>query len=252
MKKIVSVGRGGVGKTTFIALLAKYLRNSKPLLLVDADPDQNLAEMLGLDLEKEKIKTISQILFEVHKEALVKAGGTFPFLDRVEYAFQGEGLYEGKGFDLFSLGTKWTQGCYCQPNNILKDIISRLEKNYLYTLIDSPAGLEHLNRRISSRVDDVFAVIDPSQKAFDNLRKSSKIMKETGISYNNLYVVSNYRFPQDLENLVEERTGLPYLGKIDYDERVEKDNLLGKSLLEIPETSPAFLSLKNILKKAGY
>jgi CO dehydrogenase maturation factor len=252
MKKIVSLGRGGVGKSTFIALLAKYLKDSKPLLLVDADPDQNLAEMLGLDLEKEKVKTVSEIIFEVKEEVLAKTEASFPFLEKVEYLFQGKGLYEGKGFDLFSLGTKWTQGCYCQPNNILKDIISRLEKNYLYTLIDSPAGLEHLNRRITSKVDDIFAIIDPSQKAFDNLKRSSKIIKETGISYDNFYIVSNYRFPQDLESSVEERTGLPYLGKIDYDERVEKENFLGKSLFEIPESSPAFLSLKKILKKVGY
>ena len=56
MKKIVSIGRGGVGKTCFIALLAKYLRGKLPILLIDADPDQSLAGLVGVDLEKENIK----------------------------------------------------------------------------------------------------------------------------------------------------------------------------------------------------
>ena len=49
-KIIVSTGRGGTGKTTFVALAARYL---EPLsLLIDLDPDQNLADMLGINLEE--------------------------------------------------------------------------------------------------------------------------------------------------------------------------------------------------------
>ncbi|GAG74664.1 unnamed protein product, partial [marine sediment metagenome] len=67
MRTIVSTGRGGTGKTTFIALLTKYWIKKKSLLLVDTDPDENLAEMVGIDLQKEGIKTISDILFDIQK-----------------------------------------------------------------------------------------------------------------------------------------------------------------------------------------
>ena len=46
---IVVTGRGGSGKTSFAALATKYL--PRPQLLIDADSDQNLAAMLGVDLE---------------------------------------------------------------------------------------------------------------------------------------------------------------------------------------------------------
>ena len=61
MKTFVTMGRGGTGKTTFVALMAKYLidKGMTPLLLVDADPDQNLAEMVGVDLEVLGKKTIA-------------------------------------------------------------------------------------------------------------------------------------------------------------------------------------------------
>ena len=56
MKRLVSIGRGGSGKTTFVALMTKYLieKSDTPLLLVDIDPDQNLGEMVGVDLKEER------------------------------------------------------------------------------------------------------------------------------------------------------------------------------------------------------
>jgi CO dehydrogenase nickel-insertion accessory protein CooC1 len=74
MKTIVTMGRGGTGKTSFVALMAKYFieNGEKPLLLVDADPDQNLGEMVGVDLKEEGKKTISELLVETFLEQ----GGT--------------------------------------------------------------------------------------------------------------------------------------------------------------------------------
>lgn len=250
MKSIVSTGRGGAGKTSFIALLTKYLGKGKSLLLVDIDPDENLAEMVGVDLEKEGVKTISSILFDIQKGKVDEELKSLPRPSQIEYMFH-TCLYEGAGFDLFSLGTKWTEGCYCQPNNILKSIIPKLSKNYDYTLIDSPAGLEHLNRRVMSEVDDIFAMIDPSKKSFHNVKRALEITKEVGIRFKNFYLVSNYRFPKDLEGSIGKRMGLKYLGRIDYDKNVEECTLQGKSLLDIPEDSPAFLSVKKIMEKVN-
>ncbi|MGQ9539200.1 MAG: cellulose synthase operon protein YhjQ/BcsQ [Candidatus Bathycorpusculaceae bacterium] len=52
MKILVTMGRGGTGKTSFVALMTKYFVEigESPLLLVDADPDQNLGEMVDVDL----------------------------------------------------------------------------------------------------------------------------------------------------------------------------------------------------------
>ncbi|MEM3630484.1 MAG: cobalamin biosynthesis protein, partial [Nitrososphaerota archaeon] len=61
-----------------------------------------------------------------------------------------------------------------------------------------------------------------------------------------------FRFPEELENEVELKTQQKFLGRIFYDKNVEEYVLLGKSLLDLPSTSPAYVSIKNILKKAGY
>ena len=253
MRLIVSMGRGGCGKTSFVALMTKYLIevDKTPMLLIDADPDQNLAETVGVDLESEGKKTISELLIETFKEE----GGTtvgVPPSERIESKIWIKGIYEGTHFDLIAIGPKWAEGCYCLPNVALKGALENLTKTYRNIIVDSPAGLEHLNRRITSRVDDIFDIIDPSKKAFDHVKRAFRIANEVNISFQNFYIVGGYRFPESLEPEVKKRTDLEYLGKIAYDKDVEEYTLSGKSLLDLPSSSPAYQSVRDILKKAGY
>lgn len=245
-KKIVSTGRGGTGKSSFVALATKYL---KLPLLIDLDPDQSLASMVGVDLEEKEIKTVSDVLFDLQKKS--EDLSSIPLTDKLEYLLYSACIYESKDFDLISLGVKFTKGCYCHPNDILRGIIPKLAKNYAYTLIDSPAGLEHLNRKVVSNVDDLFVILDPSKKSRDNVERIQKLAEEIGISFNNFYLVGNYRFRDGLESEFQDLHGT-FLGRIEYDPNVEEYNLNGRSLLELPDNSPACLSVKEILTKAGY
>lgn len=253
MKRLVSLGRGGSGKTTFVALMTKYLieKGDTPLLLVDVDPDQNLGEMVGVDLKEEGKKTISELLIETFKEE----GGTtvgVPPSERMESKIWEKGLYEGNSFDLIAVGTKFIEGCYCLPDAALKKALERLTKTYTHVLVDSPAGLEHLNRRITSQVDDIFDIIDPSQKSFNHIERAYRVAKEVQIDFKNFYVVAGYRVPERLEAEVEKRIKLPYLGKIAHDKNVESCVLSGKSLLELPSSSPAYISVKKLMTKVSY
>jgi CO dehydrogenase maturation factor len=253
MKRLVTMGRGGSGKTTFVSLITKYFieKGETPILLIDADPDQNLSEMLGIDLKDAGKRTISELLVETFLER----GGTtvgVPPSKRIESKIWELGLYEGDNFDFMAIGTKFIEGCYCLPNNALKNALNGLIKSYRYVIIDSPGGLEHLNRRISSKIDDIFDIIDPSQKSFHHVERAYKIAKEIDIEFNNFYVIGGNRVPEDLESEVEKRTKLEYLGKISYDKDVENYVLHGKSLLDITESSVAYSSIKKIMQKAGY
>ncbi|KYH40365.1 MAG: CO dehydrogenase maturation factor [Candidatus Bathyarchaeota archaeon B26-2] len=246
------MGRGGTGKTSFVALMTKYLTEmgATPILLIDADPDQSLGDFLGVDLDAEGKKTISELLVETFLES----GGTtvgVPPWERIEGKIWESSLCEGESFDLIAIGPKWIEGCYCLPNAALKRAIERLTKPYRNVIVDSPAGLEHLNRRITSTVDIIFDIIDPSKKALDHVKRAYRIVNEVKIEFRKFYVVGGYRFPEPLEQLVKERTGLEYLGKIALDRTVEEYTLSGRSLLEIPESSPAYQSVKEIVDRAG-
>jgi len=254
VKKAVAIGRGGVGKSSFIAILAKYLKskNSCSILLIDADPDESLGELVGVDLGKSQIKTISDLLFDVRYSKVSDSLKSFSLKEKIEYLINQKALYEGEDFDLLSIGAKWTEGCYCQPNNILKGLITDLEKNYDYVLVDSPAGLEHLNRRVTSFVDDVFVILDPTSKAFAHLERAYRIVSEIKIKFNNFYVLGNFRFSNELIDLIKAKPEIKYIGKLDYDKSVEEFNLKGQSLFQIKENSPMFVSIQKILTTIGY
>jgi CO dehydrogenase maturation factor len=247
------MGRGGTGKTSFVALMTKYLieTGETPLLLVDVDPDQNLAEMVGIDLKEKGKRTISELLVETFLEE----GGTtvgIPPTERIESKIWTYGMYEGDFFDFLAVGTKWVEGCYCMPDAALKGALESLTKTYKYVLIDSPAGLEHLNRRIASKVDDIFDIIDPSKKSFDHVKRAYRIAQEVKISFRNFYVVGGFRFPESLGKQAKETLNFEFLGKIAYDENVEESVLAGKSLLDLPYNSPAYASVRMIIDKAGH
>jgi CO dehydrogenase maturation factor len=253
MKRLVSAGRGGSGKSTFMTLVAKFLieTGQTPLLLVDVDPDQNLGEMVGVDLKTHGKQTISELLLET----FIETGGTtvgVPPSERIESRIWEKGLYEGASFDFMSVGTKFVEGCYCLPDAALKKALESLTKTYRHVLVDSPAGLEHLNRRVTSQVDDIFDVIDPSQKAFSHLDRAYNVAREVKIDFQNFYVVAGYRVPETLEAEIARRVNLPYVGKIAYDPQVEEYVLSGRPLLELPSSSPAYVSVQRIMAKAGY
>ena len=249
-KKIVSTGRGGVGKSTFVALASRYLNS--PILLIDLDPDQSLPDMVGVDLDKEKVATVSGALNDILQERKSnRNAASVALTERMAYMLQTECLYEDKRFDLITLGSKLTKGCYCAPDDILKMNIPRLAKKYANVVIDSPAGLEHLNRKVFSDIDDLFVILDPSSKSIKHIERVGAITKAIGIKYKHFYLVGNYRFNEALEEYLKDSDGI-YLGRIERDDNIERYNLLGKSLLELPDDSPACLSIRKIMEKAGY
>jgi len=253
MKTLVTIGRGGTGKSSFTALMTKVFVESgqAPLLLVDADPDQNLAEMIGIDLKDAGKSTIAELLVTT----FIEQGGTtvgVPPTERIESRIWENGLFESKNFDFLAVGTKWVEGCYCMPNAALKGALESLTKNYKYVLVDSPAGLENLNRRITSSVNDVFDILDHSKKSFDHVKKAFRIAKEVDMKFNNFYLIGGYRFPADLGKQAEADLNFRFLGKIAEDEELDEYVLNGRSLLDLPTDSKAYVSVKSILKTLGY
>ena len=248
--RIVCTGRGGAGKSTFVALISRYLK--PPSLLIDFDPDLSLADMLGFDFQKEGKRTVCDTLYDVVERR--KSGESSPLIttqDMMESLLWSECLYEDGGFDLITLGAKFTEGCLCFPDELLRKTMTKLAKNYTNVVVDSPAGVEHLNRNIVPVINDLFIICDPSEKSLKHIPRIKKIMKEVGTEYNHFYLVANQEFDQEGEGYLI-NTGEVYLGKIEYDANVEEYNLKGKSLLGLPPDSPALVSIKEILTKAGY
>jgi len=256
---IVITGRGGTGKSTFTILASRYLQS--PLLLLDIDPDQSLADMLGVDLEvtriktdvgrEVKIKTISDLTNDiVDEDAFYELGGGIPTV-KIPLLLEWYTQYSSEKFTLISLGPRWTAGDYRAANFLCEFVIPSIGGDYANIVVDSPAGLEHLNRKVIPNVDDLFLILDPSMKSIKHVERVRRITEEVGISYKHLYLVGNYEFDDEAEQRLGRSSGI-YMGKMDYDANVKDYNLKGESLLNLPGDSPACLSAKKILVEAGY
>lgn len=222
-------GKGGTGKTTTTAFLVDYLRKAKKgsILAIDADPNSNLNEALGVELNE----TVVEILDKV---AAIKdnmpAGMT---KDRfIEYEVQ-RSLSEGSGFDLMAMGRPEGPGCYCYANTVLKGVIEKLSGAYDFVVIDNEAGMEHLSRRTTRSIGTFLIVSDFSRVGIRAAKRISDLSKEMGLKIGRAYLIVNIA-RGDLCHLEDEikKTGLEVAGVIPFDDKIEDLSLRGKPVID--------------------
>jgi CO dehydrogenase maturation factor len=250
---VISVsGKGGVGKTTITALTVRLLSEAKQgsLLVIDANPDSNLADVLGVPYTKTVGMTATQLKKQIEK------GEISPQMTKRELleARVFEALVENPNFDLLVMGRTEGEGCYCLVNNLLTHILDTLTNNYDITIMDMEAGLEHLSRRTDRDVDTMIIVTDPSHMGLQTAKRIKELAKEVHIQFKKIYLIGN-RFSQEMEPMLKEeatKIGIEYAGIIPVDESIMKYNLAGQPLLKLPEDSPALKQLKTILTQIGF
>lgn len=245
--KIAVSGKGGTGKTTISALIVRYLlkKGLKPLLVVDADPNANLGDALGVEVPN----TVGRVLDGFLKEKDGLSAGTVK-QSVIDYKLS-EILVEEKGYDLLSMGQGEGPGCYCYPNSVVRNYIEKLASNYKHVVIDNEAGMEHLSRRTNGYLDHLFLVSDPSLKGVRTCRKLADLVAKLGLDVKNVHLLINRVVasppPQVLAEL--EKLSLNLAGVIPEDETLVNYELEGMSLLQIPDESPAAANLGEILSR---
>jgi len=247
-KLVIAVaGKGGVGKTTFSALLLKVLtKTGKDILMMDCDPDANMPDVLGIPvMRKETVGGKAAKL----KENIAK--GKIPpqmTKDRILEQDIFEVLQELEDFDLLTMGCSEGPGCYCFANQLVSQIIDKL---YDITLMDMEAGLEHLSRRTTRDVDILIMVSDASRMGLSTVKRIKELSTEVGLKFKKMYIVGNKFTPELKEHLeqVGKEIDVEILGVIPPSEEIAKYNLEGRSLLDLPDETPAVKAVEAIAKK---
>jgi len=238
---IALAGKGGTGKTTLAALIVRIIKEKKlgSILAVDADPNSNLAQGLGLEVKE----TIGSILDEISTGADKIPSGMSK--DRfIEYRIQ-TAIVEGEGFDLLAMGRPEGPGCYCYVNNVLRNIVGKLIDDYDYVVIDNEAGLEHLSRRTTRSADALVVVSDATRVGLVSAKRMNELTKELDIKIKKRLLVIN-QFNQDLDKEVIKDSKLEYIGNIPTDNHIAKISLNGNSLLKLDEDTASLKALRRI------
>lgn len=248
MSKYIAVaGKGGTGKTTFCALLIKYLikKGKTPILAVDADANANLNEVLGLPLENE---TVSELIAKTKDYDSIPQGMSKETY--IEYKLNAT-LSEGKNVDLVVMGGPDGPGCYCFPNNILRKYLDNLSKGYTYIIMDNEAGLEHLSRRTTKDVDVLFVISDSSARGVRSAGRVNALVKDLKTEIKQKCLIVTKANNEDIEVLSEEikKTGLDLVGIIPRDDLLFEYDAKGIALTELPEESKAVQAVYEILDK---
>lgn len=189
MSYIIAItGKGGVGKTTIAALLVSRLihRGKRPVLAVDADPNNCLDDALGVTVEK----TVGRIREEAREIAGKGMAAGISKQELLEMKIA-ECLVEADDFDLISMGRPEGPGCYCYANSVLKSVLSEISSHYPYVVLDNEAGLENLSRRLVQKVDLLVMVTDPSQRGLETVKRLHALADEMEMQYDKLAIVIN-------------------------------------------------------------
>jgi CO dehydrogenase maturation factor len=247
-------GKGGVGKTTLCGLFLNYLaeKGKGPILAVDADPNSNLNEVLGV----ETTISLGDIREEIAKSEFAEKNPIPPGMTKQDYTNMrfSDALVEMDKYDMLVMGRTQGQGCYCFVNNLLKDQLQKYYKNYNYLLVDNEAGLEHISRGILPPVDLILLVSDCSRRGIQAVGRIAEMITQLDFKANKVCLIVNRAPGGKLEQgLLDEIAAqkLSLIGVIPMDEAVYAYDAAGKALVTLPEDSPVKKALGEIIGKLG-
>jgi CO dehydrogenase maturation factor len=214
--KLAISGKGGVGKTTLTALLAKaFAGRGYRVLAIDADPDANLASALGYP-HPETIRPIAEMADLIEERTGARpgtVGAVFRMNPKVDDLPEKLSA-EIDGIRLMRMGTvkKGGGGCVCPESTLLRALVQHLliERKDV-VLMDMEAGIEHLGRGTSEFVDRLLVVVEPGKRSIETAEKIRELAQD--IRLLKLAAVGNkVRGPEDEAFLNENLRGIPLIG----------------------------------------
>jgi CO dehydrogenase maturation factor len=244
---IAVAGKGGTGKTSIASMVIRYLmrKGAGPILAIDADPNANLGESLGLDIKQ----TLGSLIASFNEEKInISPGMTKEtYLDLK----MNEAIVEAKGIDLVTMGRGEGPACYCYPNVILRKFADTLSGNYPYTVMDNEAGMEHLSRRTTQNIDELLLVSDHSVKGVRTLARIKELVDELKLVVKRQSVLINM-VPDAIDPIVARemsRLGIEPTATIPLDDEVYQYDIELKPLLQLPDSSRAVQAVDNLMTR---
>ncbi len=245
---IAVAGKGGTGKTTISSLVIRhFVRAGKtPVFAVDADSNFNLNDQLGVAVAS----TIGGSREEMKRKINTnEAPAGMSKDDWLEIMMQAS-LIESEGFDLLVMGRPEGPGCYCAANNMLRRHLEILSGNYPVVVIDNEAGMEHLSRRTTAKIDLLLLVSEPSPVGIMTAARIRDLAKEIEVDVARTgLVINRVSGPAIAARLIEEAHGhgLEVLGTVPMDDAVVEQAMSHLPAFRLPDDAAAVKAIEAAL-----
>ena len=246
---IAVAGKGGVGKTTTCGMLIDYLVQSRktPVLVVDADANSNLNEVLGVEAET-TLGAIREEMAQAELKGTVPAGMTKA--DYASFKFN-SALIEEDDYDMLVMGRTQGKGCYCYVNGVLTTLVDKYARNYQYVVMDNEAGLEHVARGTLPKVDTMLLISDCSRRGIQAAGRVAEMINELELKPGRMGLIVNRAPGGVISDGIKEEIeiqGLELLGVLPQDEEIYRCDSDGEPSAKLPQSNPVKVALAKILQ----
>lgn len=243
--KIAITGKGGVGKTTLSAALARYYKGlGRTVFAIDADPDANFATALGISEEAaSKITPIARMKeLAAEKTGATQGGTPFYILNPDVSDLPDKYSIDIDGIKFMELGTieKGGAGCICPESALLRSLLRHLiiERDDV-VIMDMEAGIEHMGRSLADSMDGLIVVVEPGMRSIQTAKTITKLANDIGLK--KIYAVVNKIKDKDEADSVEALIdNMTVIGRIYESQVVRKADLAGSSPFD---DDPAFAKI---------
>lgn len=236
--KVAISGKGGVGKTTLCATLAKlFADENREVFAIDADPDSNLASALGCNsaslVRIEPLVKMKQLIAQRTGASPDEYGKIFKLNPEVADLPEKFSVNVG-GVKLMVLGTiyKGGGGCACPENALLKSLMNHffIERD-ADVLLDMEAGIEHLGRATANSVDHMIVVVEPGHRSIETAVRIKELARDIGID--SISIVGNKFSSESQRAIVGELVAdIPVLGFISFNNKLIEADLADRAVFD--------------------
>ena len=251
--RLAVAGKGGAGKTTVSATLARLAaRQGRRVLVIDGDSNPNVAVALGCD--RELAAGIRPLPTGLVSRRLNGAALVEPVTTVIErHALTAP---DDVAVMLMAMPAHADEGCLCSAHATVSAMLADVgNQGDFVSVLDLEASPEHLSRGTTRHVDALLLVVEPYYRSYETARRMALLAAELPIP--RVGVVANkLRTDEDRDAISEfcDRHGLELVANLPWSDRVLDADRAGRALIDYDPEGPvvtAVAELADDLLKAG-
>ncbi len=243
--RVAVAGKGGAGKTTISATLARLAaRSGRPVVAIDADANPNLSTALGL------LETASTGLRPVPSALVSRRRGGAGLTEPVDSVLDRYAIVGPDGVRLLGLGAPAhaEEGCLCAAHAVVASMLEDLgEDGNRLVVVDMEASPEHFSRGTVRHADTVCLVAEPYYRSLETVRRMAALVAELPVG--RVVVVANkVRSLGDQEAINEfcARHGYELAGSLPWSEEVVAADRHRVPVVDWPGAAPVVAAVAEL------